>query len=64
MQAKSGRCEAKSEGRQQRQFHYLTVEKLSTLLRGIISKHHGKFYYLNRFHSFATKNQLELQFER
>ena len=27
--------------------HYLSVKKLSALLRGIISKHHGDFYYLN-----------------
>ena len=26
-------------------WHYLTVKKLSTLLRGITSKHHGDFFY-------------------
>ena len=45
--------EAKSEGRQ---WHYLAVKKLSALLRGINSKHHGNFYCLNCFHSFATEN--------
>ena len=43
-------CEVKSEG----QWHYLAVKKLSALLRGIISKHHGDFYCLNRLYSFAT----------
>ena len=38
---------------------YLAVKKLSALLRGITSKHHGDFYCLNRLHSFATKNKLE-----
>ena len=32
--------------------HYLAVKKLPTLFRGIVSKHHGDFYYLNCFHSF------------
>ena len=36
-------------------WHYLTVKKLSALLRGITSKHYGHFYCLNRFHSFATE---------
>ena len=27
--------------------HYITVEKLSALLRGKTSKHHGGFYCLN-----------------
>ena len=43
-------CEVKSEG----QWHYLAVKKLSALLRGIISKHHGDFYCLNCLYSFAT----------
>ena len=38
---------------------YLAVKKLSTLLRGVTSKHHGDFYYLNCFHSFATENKRE-----
>ena len=40
--------------------HWLAVKKLSALLRGIASKHHGDFYCLNCFHSFATKNKLSL----
>ena len=40
-------------------WHYLSVKKLSPLLRGIISKHQGDFYCLNCFHSFATENKLE-----
>ena len=47
---------AKSEGRR---WHYLPVKKLSALLRGITSKHHGDFCCQNCFHSFATKNKLE-----
>ena len=38
---------------------YLAFKKLSALLRGITSKHHGGFYCLNCFHSFATKNNLQ-----
>ena len=34
-------------------------EKLSTLLRGITSKHQGDFYCLNCFHSFRTRNKLK-----
>ena len=41
-------------------WHYLAVKKLSALLRGITSKHHGDFYCLNCFHSFATQNKLQL----
>ena len=35
--------------------------KLSVLLRGITSKHHGHgdFYFLNCLHSFGTQNKLE-----
>ena len=40
-------------------WHYLAVKKLSTLLRGITSTHHGDFYYLNCLHSFRTKNKLK-----
>ena len=39
--------------------HYLAVKKLSTLLRGVTSKHHGDFYCLKCFHSFRTKNELK-----
>ena len=37
---------------------YLTVKKLSTLLRQITSKHHGHFYSQNFLHFFSTKNKL------
>ena len=37
-------------------WHYLAVKKLSTLLRGITSKHCGDIYYLNYLHSFRTEN--------
>ena len=40
-------------------WNYLTVKKLSTLLRGITSKHHGDFYCLNCLHSFRTENKLK-----
>ena len=39
--------------------HYLAVKKLSALLRGIMSKHDGDFYYLNCLHSHGTKRTLE-----
>ena len=39
--------------------HYLTVKKLSTILSGITSKHHGDFYCLNCLHSFRTENKLK-----
>ena len=39
---------------------YLAVKKLSALLRGITSKHHGDFYCLNCFRSFETKNEFQL----
>ena len=39
-------------------WHYLTVEKLSALLRGINSKH-GDFYCLNCLHSFATEKKIK-----
>ena len=32
---------------------------MSTLLRGIASKHHGDFYCLNCLHSFRTENKLK-----
>ena len=40
-------------------WHYLTVEKLSALLRGKKSKHHGDFYHLYCLHYFATEKKLE-----
>ena len=40
-------------------WHYLAVKKLSTLLRGITSKHLGDFYCLNCLYPFRTKNKLE-----
>ena len=39
-------------------WHYLAVKKLSALLRGITSKHDGKFLCLNCFHSYTAKNKL------
>ena len=38
-------------------WHYLAVKRLSALLRGIDSKHHGDFYCLNCLYSFATKKR-------
>ena len=35
-------------------WHYLAVKKLSTLLRGITSKHNADFYCLNCLHSYKT----------
>ena len=40
-------------------WHYLAVEKLSVLLRGITSKHQSNFHYLDCFHSLATGNKSE-----
>ena len=39
--------------------YILAVKRLSTLLRGITSKHHGDFYYLNCPHFFRTENKLK-----
>ena len=39
--------------------HYLVVNNLSILLRGITSNHHDGFYCLDCFHSYRTKNKLE-----
>ena len=41
-------------------WHYLTVQNLSGLLKGIKSTHEKDFYCLNCFHSYRTKNKLEL----
>ena len=43
----------------EKRWRYLAVKKLSALLRGITSKHHGDFYCLNCFHSFAKENKLQ-----
>ena len=48
---------AKSKGRQL--WHYLAVKKLSTLLRGTMSKHYGDFYCLKCLHSLRKRNKLE-----
>ena len=40
-------------------WHDLAVKKLSILLGSIRSKHHGDFYCLNCFHSFATESNRE-----
>ena len=39
--------------------HYPAVKSLPTLLRGIISNHHGEFYCLNCFHSYTGHNKLK-----
>ena len=41
--------------------HYLPIKKLSAILRGTTSKHHGNFYCLNYLNSLAkkTKNKHE-----
>ena len=40
-------------------WHYLAVKSLSTLFRGITSKHEGDFYCLNCFCSYRTENKLK-----
>ena len=35
-------------------WHYLALEKLSALLKGITPKYHGDFYRMNCPHSFRT----------
>ena len=42
-------------------WHYLAVKKLSAILRGITSKHHLDFYFLNCLHLFATENKFTSQ---
>ena len=39
-------------------WNYLEVKKLSVILRGIMSKHHGEFYGLNWPYSFATEKNV------
>ena len=43
----------------EKQWHYLPLKTLSTLLRKITSKNNGEFYCLHCFHSFKTKKELE-----
>ena len=40
-------------------WHYLAVKRLSSLLRGVTSKHHGDFYCLNCLHSFTIENKFK-----
>ena len=40
-------------------WHYLVVNNLSRLFRGLTSNHNADFYCLNCFHSYRTKNKLE-----
>ena len=40
-------------------WQYLAVKKLSTLLKGITTKHNGDFYCLNCFTSYSTKEKLK-----
>ena len=40
-------------------WHYLAVKCLSTLLRDVTSNYMGNFCCLNYFHSYHTKNKLE-----
>ena len=45
--------------KEKEQWRYIAVKKLSTLLRGITSKHHSDFYFLNYLHSLRTENKLK-----
>ena len=40
-------------------WHYLAIENISGLLRGITSNHNGDFYGLNCLHSYRTKSKLK-----
>ena len=40
-------------------WHYLTVESLSALLRGITGNNNGNFYCLNCFQSYTTEIMLK-----
>ena len=42
-----------------KKWHYLTVKKLSALLKGITSKHKRDFYCLNCFQSYSKKKNLK-----
>ena len=45
--------------KEKERWHYLVVKKLSTLLRGKTSKHHGDFQCLSCLHSFQAKSMLK-----
>ena len=38
-------------------WHYLAINNISELLRGITSNHNGDFICLNCFHSYRTKGK-------
>ena len=40
-------------------WHYFAIKEVSSLLRGITSKHGGDFDYMSCLHSFRTKNKPE-----
>ena len=40
-------------------WHYLAVNNLSGLLRGVAGNHNGECYCLNCFLAYTTKNKLE-----
>ena len=40
-------------------WHYLAVERLPALFRGITGNNHGGFYCLNCFQSYTTKTKLK-----
>ena len=46
-----------------KKWHYLGVNSLSALLRGITSNHKGDFNCLNCFHSYSTKNDRDYYVE-
>ena len=39
--------------------HYIAVKSLSSLFRGIASKHEEDFYFFNCFQSYTTENKLK-----
>ena len=41
-------------------WHYLAINSLSRLLRGITSNHDGDYYCLNCFRSYRTENKLNV----
>ena len=45
--------------KEKEEWHYFAVKVMSTLLRGVTSKHHRDFYCLNYLHSFRTKTKLK-----
>ena len=58
MTSKGKKFEAQSE---RRLCHYLSVKKLSALLRGITSQRYGGFYYINYYYFFRTKTKLHIK---